>query len=90
MRHPTDDEIMRALCCGAECAVGPKNTGYCHRWDFTSEAGASVRCSISMGRCRHAWIGLASRKKRSNLEARPRRRCQGRTQRAVEPPGPLT
>ena len=21
---------MRALCCGAECAVGPENTGYCH------------------------------------------------------------
>ena len=38
MRHPTDDEIMRALCCGEKCAVGPNNTGYCHRWDFTSEA----------------------------------------------------
>ena len=29
-----------------------------------------------MGRCRRAWTGQASRKKRSNLEARPRRRCQ--------------
>jgi hypothetical protein len=37
MRHPTDDEIMRALCCGGECAAG-LNTGYCHRSDFTSEA----------------------------------------------------
>jgi hypothetical protein len=36
--RPTDDEIMRALCFGAECAVGPKSTGYCHRWDFASEA----------------------------------------------------
>ena len=45
MRHPTDDEIMRALCCGAECAVGPKNTGYCHRWDFTSEA-ARIRALL--------------------------------------------
>ena len=45
MRHPTDDEIMRALCCGAECAAGPKNTGYCHRWDFTSEA-ARIRALL--------------------------------------------
>jgi hypothetical protein len=45
MQHPTDDEIMRALCCGAECAVGPKNTGYCHRWDFTSEA-ARIRALL--------------------------------------------
>ena len=45
MLHPTDDEIMRALCCGAECAVGPKNTGYCHRWDFTSEA-ARIRALL--------------------------------------------
>ena len=45
MRDPTDDEIMRALCCGAECAVGPKNTGYCHRWDFTSEA-ARIRALL--------------------------------------------
>ena len=49
MRHPTDDEIMRALCCGAECAAGPKNTGYCHRWDFTSEA-ARIRALLD----RHA------------------------------------
>src|SRR4029077_11439929 len=45
MRNPTDDEIMRALCCGAECAVGPKNTGYCHRWDFSSEA-ARIRALL--------------------------------------------
>jgi hypothetical protein len=45
MRHPTDDEIMRALCCGGECAVGPKNTGHCHRWDFTSEA-ARIRALL--------------------------------------------
>ena len=49
MRHPTDDEIMRALCCGAECAVGPKNTGYCHRWDFTSEA-ARIRALLLRSR----------------------------------------
>jgi len=40
----TDDEIMRALCCGRKCAVGP-NTGYCHRWDFTSEA-ARIRALL--------------------------------------------
>jgi hypothetical protein len=44
MRIPTDDEIMRALCCGGKCAVGP-NTGYCHRWDFTSEA-ARIRALL--------------------------------------------
>jgi len=31
--------------CGAECAVGSKNTGYCHRWDFTSEA-ARIRALL--------------------------------------------
>ena len=45
MRHPTDDEIMRALCCGVECAVGSKNTGCFHRWDFTSEA-ARIRALL--------------------------------------------
>jgi hypothetical protein len=45
MRLPTDDEIMRALCCGAECAVGSKNAGYCHRWDFASEA-ARIRALL--------------------------------------------
>ena len=44
MRIPTDDEIMRALCCGGKCAVGP-NTGYCHRWDFTCEA-ARIRALL--------------------------------------------
>ena len=45
MRIPTDDEIMRALCAAAENApVGP-NTGYCHRWDFTSEA-ARIRALL--------------------------------------------
>jgi hypothetical protein len=44
MRIPTDYEIMRALCCGGKCAVGP-NTGYCHRWDFTSEA-ARIRALL--------------------------------------------
>ena len=66
MRHPTDDEIMRALCCGAECAVGPKNTGYCHRWDFTSEA-ARIRALLD----RHGEMptsGQASRKKRSRSD----------------------
>lgn len=36
MQQPTDDEIMRALCCGPKCEVGP-NTGLCHRWDFMGE-----------------------------------------------------
>jgi len=44
MRHPIDDEIMRALCCGGKCAVG-LNTGYCHRWDFTSEV-ARIRALL--------------------------------------------
>src|SRR4029077_8053216 len=44
MRIPTDDEIMRALCCGGKCAVGP-NTGYCHRSDFTCEA-ARIRALL--------------------------------------------
>jgi hypothetical protein len=35
MERPTDDQILTALCCGPKC-VGP-NTGYCHRWDFTTE-----------------------------------------------------
>ena len=35
---------MRALCCGEKCAVG-LNTGYCHRWDFTSEA-ARIRALL--------------------------------------------
>src|SRR5258705_1299962 len=84
MRHPTDDEIMRALCCGVECAVGSKNTGCFHRWDFTSEA-ARIRALLDQhGRCRRAWTGQASRKKRSNLEARPRRRFQTELS-AVEP-----
>lgn len=34
--HPTDEEIMIALCCGARCKLGP-NTGRCHRYDFDSE-----------------------------------------------------
>ncbi len=33
----TDDDIMRMLCCGGKCRVGP-NTGKCYRWDYTSEA----------------------------------------------------
>ena len=36
MKRPTDDQILTALCCGPKCKVGP-NTGYCHRWDFTTE-----------------------------------------------------
>ena len=44
MRRPTDDEIMRALCCGGKCAVGP-NTGLCHQWDFTNEA-ARIRALL--------------------------------------------
>ena len=34
--RPTDDQIMRALCCGEKCKPGP-STGLCHRWDFTDE-----------------------------------------------------
>jgi hypothetical protein len=36
MQRPTDDQIMRALCCGGECVVGPFTT-HCHRWDFVNE-----------------------------------------------------
>jgi hypothetical protein len=36
MKRPIDDQILTALCCGPKCKVGP-NTGYCHRWDFTTE-----------------------------------------------------
>lgn len=32
----TDDQIMRALCCGEKCKPGP-STGLCHRWDFIEE-----------------------------------------------------
>ena len=35
-QRPTDDQIMRALCCGEKCKPGP-NTGLCHRWDFMEE-----------------------------------------------------
>jgi hypothetical protein len=34
MKRPTDDQILTALCCGPKCKP---NTGYCHRWDFTTE-----------------------------------------------------
>jgi len=34
MKRPTDDQILTALCCGPKCG---RNTGYCHRWDFTTE-----------------------------------------------------
>jgi hypothetical protein len=34
MKRPTDDQILTALCCGPKCTP---NTGYCHRWDFTTE-----------------------------------------------------
>ena len=46
MKHPTDDEIALALCCGEKCAVGP-NTGKCHRWDF---AGEVVRIQALLAR----------------------------------------
>jgi hypothetical protein len=36
MKRPTDDQILTALCCGPKCKAG-LNTGYCHRWDFTTE-----------------------------------------------------
>ena len=36
MKRPTDNQILTALCCGSKCKVGP-NTGYCHRWDFSTE-----------------------------------------------------
>jgi hypothetical protein len=36
MKNPTDTEIMRALCCGEKCKLGP-NTGYCHAFDFVEE-----------------------------------------------------
>ena len=45
MQQPTDDEIMRALCCGPKCEVGP-NTGLCHRWDFQGEV-ARIRELLS-------------------------------------------
>jgi hypothetical protein len=44
MRRPSDDEIMRALCCDGKCAVGP-NTGRCHRLDFAGEA-ARIRALL--------------------------------------------
>jgi hypothetical protein len=31
----TDEQIMLALCCGVKCERGK---GYCHRWDFETEA----------------------------------------------------
>ena len=36
MGRPTDDEIMRALCCGGDCLAGPY-VAHCHRWDFVTE-----------------------------------------------------
>jgi hypothetical protein len=45
MHHPTDEEIMRALCCNGKCTVGP-NTGYCHRWDFLQET-ARIRALLN-------------------------------------------
>jgi hypothetical protein len=35
----------RPLCARCAVAVGPKNAGYCHRWDFTSEA-ARIRALL--------------------------------------------
>jgi hypothetical protein len=56
---------MRGLCCGAECAVGPKNTGYCHRWDFTSEA-ARIRALLDRhGEMPTRMDRSSDRKKRS-------------------------
>jgi hypothetical protein len=35
MNRPTDEEIMRALCCGGKCEC---EYGYCHAYDFKTEA----------------------------------------------------
>jgi hypothetical protein len=43
----------------------PKSHNHCA--EVLARRRASVRCWIGMGRCRRAWTGQASRKKRSNL-----------------------
>ena len=41
-QQPTNDQLMKALCCGERCAAG---SGHCHRLDFASEA-ARIRALL--------------------------------------------
>ena len=60
MKHPTDDEIALALCCGEKCAVGP-NTGKRHRCDPAGEAG---------GACRRSWQGVRTMAKKAKKQTK--------------------